>query len=78
MKIEIIRETRLMGSYHRGNTVCWWTVWYNPMMHRYEAYTEGDMRSECDCHRMEYGEQNRKFFSTQNSALAYLAGVIAA
>lgn len=78
MKIEIIRETRLMGSYKRGNDVCWWTVWHNELFGRYEAYTEGDMLSECDCYHTEYGQQNRRFFPTQNSALAYLASVIPA
>lgn len=78
MKIEIIYESRLMGSYQRGVDTCWWTVWHNKAFNRFEAYTEGDMRSECDCHHAEYGKQFRRFFPTQNSALAYLAGVIAA
>ncbi|MGN1367356.1 MAG: hypothetical protein ACI4WX_00670 [Aristaeellaceae bacterium] len=78
MKIEIIYESRLMGSYQRGTDTCWWTVWHNKAFNRFEAYTEGDMRSECDCHHAEYGKQFRRFFSTQNSALAYLASVIAA
>lgn len=76
MQIEIIKETRLMGSYYRGKDVCWWTVWFNALMHRYEAYTEGDMHSECDCNRMEYGVGNRRFFQSQNAALAYLAKVV--
>lgn len=75
MKIEIIRETRLSGSYMRDNNVCWWTVYHDQLFGRYVAYTDGDRQSECDITGY-YRDMPKKYFNTQNAALAYLAGIV--
>lgn len=79
MKIEIIRETRLSGSYVRDNNVCWWHVYHDQFFGRYVAYTDGDRQSECDiCSNRYHSDTPKKYFSTLPSALAYLSGIVGA
>lgn len=76
MRIDIVKPNRLSGMYKRGENVCWWSVWHNPMTHCWNAYTSGDSESPCDVGYWREEMSKSRAFETEHDALTYLAGII--
>lgn len=75
---DIIRENSISGGYtrRRDGVECRWTVWYNPLFRRYEAYTRGDSKSPCDVGWYNTDRENARYFQTQEAALEYLSKIV--